>query len=442
MRIPELLAAALLWQSASLVNIGTAAAPEHLKFQRELSMAADAQGLTCATLNAEVLAHTASAAHNDLRIYQGYPGSPAQAETPYTLTESGPEPVGDAEASVGDVVRSGGDLRFDLHMPSRAYSEVELRLRMHDFVGTVVVTADEPRGGRRNVGTFGIFDLSGEGLGHWTFLPMAETAAPVLHIVLSLRTPEGLPLASVPPAVVAGAAVPPSRERQTVYTAVTSGTVSRSGSNTVAVLHVPAHVPVERISFALPNGFGSNYSREVLVRAKTDGDPAAETETMDAGAIQHVRWPPGDPRLNPIEVTEDSVDATTGATLAGKATVRVSVVNGRLPPLPIERITLAMRERKVCFIAAAGMRYTLRYGDPALAAPVYDQIVPADPTKPPLVAQLGPERRNPQWRARTDGRPYLDRHPEVFWLAVLACAGMMGGMGLHFVQHRRHGGRG
>ncbi len=441
MRLPDLLAAVLLWQSALLVNIGTAALPEHLRFQRSVLLPAGAQGLVCATLNAEVLAHTASAAHNDLRIFRGFPGSAAQAETPYLLTESGPEPVADAEATIVNASRSRGELRFDLRMPPRAYSEVNLKLRLHDFLGTVVLSADPQHGGHANLGTFGIFDLTHEGLGSWTVLPMAETTAPVLHVALSLRTPEGKPILSVPLAVVAGAAVPPSRERQTAYTSVTSSPVTQAGENSVAVLHVPAHVPVERISFALPPGFEDNYFRDVRVRARTDSDPNGETEAMDAGAIQHVRWAPGDPRLNPIDVTNNSVDATTGATLAGLATVRVSVANGKLFPLPIGRVTLEMRERKVCFAAIPGAQYLLRYGDPALAAPVYDLPAMEGGEGGPVQAQLGPESRNPQWRPRRDERSYLDRHPEVFWLVVLACAGMMGGTALHFVQHRGSGGR-
>ena len=168
---------------------------------------------------------------------------------------------------------------------------------------------------------------------------------------------------------------------------------------------------------------------------------------MDAGAIQHVRWAPGDPRLNPIDVRTDSVDATTGATLAGRATVRVSVLNGALPPLPIERVSLEMRERRVCVLARPGAVYTLRYGDPALAAPVYDGAAFADEaalaaaTQTPVLAELGPERRNPRWRPRRDARSYLDRHPEVFWLAVLLCGGSMGAIALHFVQQREASGR-
>ena len=444
MRFSGLLSLALLWQSVSLVNIGTVAAPEHLHFERALLAPATTAGPLCVDLDAQVLSHTASAAHNDIRVYLGYPGSRAQAETPYTLTESGPEPVNDAEIPVGNATRAGDTLHFDLHMPARPYTEVDLHLRLHDFVGTVLVSGAAEHGkpvGPANLGSFAIFDLSREGLGAWTALTLAETSTPVLHVTLRLRTPQGQPIRNPPLAILAGAAVPPSRERQTVYVPVISGGVVQQAANTVAVLHVPAHVPVERVRFGLKPGYEPNYYRRVMLRARTEGDPTAETEVMDAGAIQRVRWAPGDPGLNPIDVRDDSVDATTGATLAGKATVRVNVLNGPMPPLPIERVTLEMRERRVCVMARPGAVYTLRYGDPYLAAPVYDEAAFRGPSQPPVLAALGPERRNPEWRPRQDGRSYLDRHPEVFWLVVLLCGGSMGAMALHFVQHREAKGR-
>ena len=441
MRFSGLFSFLLLWQSVSVVNLGTAAAPEHLRFERTMLASVTFPRPLCVDLDAEVLSHTASAAHNDIRVYRGYPGSLAQAETPYTLTESGPEPVNDAEIGISNAGRTGDRLHLDLHMPPRPYTEVDLRLRLHDFVGTVLVTGGAEHGKAADLGSFAIFDLRGAGLGAWTALALAETSAPVLHVTLRLRTPEGQPIRSPPLAILEGAAVPPSRERQTVYVPVISGGVLERGASSVAILRVPAHVPVERVRFEVKKGYAANYYREIVLRARTEGDPTAETEVMDAGAIQHVRWAPGDPRLNPIDVREDSVDATTGATLAGKAVVRVSVLNGSLPPLPIDRVTLEMRERRVCVMARPGAVYTLRYGDPTLLAPLYDEAAFATSTQAPLLATLGPERRNPDWRAREDSRSYLDRHPEVFWLVVLLCGGSMGATAKHFIEDREAKGR-
>lgn len=445
MKGTALLSAWLLWQSASLVNIGTAAAPEHLRWQRAIVLPGAASGVACAELDAQVLAHTASAAHNDLRVYRGHPGSRAEAEIAYQLTESGPEPVGDADAQVVDLRRGGDGLLFDLRMPGRAYSEVDLRLRLKNYVGTAVVSAEDSRGRRLELGNFGLFDLSNQGLGAWTALALEEGSAPLLHVALTLRTPEGRAIRDAPLAVVEGAAVPPSRLRQTIFVPVAAAAATAQGSSTISVLQVPAHVPVERIRFDLPGSFAANYARDVTVRARTDGDPAADTEVMNAGDIQHVQWASGDPRLNPIDVREDSVDATTGATLAGPATIRVTVLNGQQSALPIRRVTLEMRERKLCFATVPGGQYTLRYGDPALAAPVYDSPLSSGAGTPPvtatLAAALGPEQRNPAWQPRRDQRPYLDRHPEVFWVVVLICGGLMGATGLHIIEQRGQGGQ-
>ena len=450
MKLSGLLAAFLLWQSAVLVNIGTPADPEHLHLQRQLILPEGASGRICATLDATVLAHTASPAHDDLRLYRAYPGAPGQAETPYLLTESGPEPVAAAEATVEHLARDGDRLVFDLRMPPRPYSEVQLRLRLRDFVGTAVVTGEGAAGdaGGRGVaanlrgalGTFPVFDLNAEKLGRWTVLPLAETSAAVLHVALSLRTPAGTPVHGVPLAVVEGAAVPPSRERQTRYTPVASTSqLVQQGAVTVATLQVPAHVPIEQVRFTLKAGSLGNFYREVIVRARPVGNGSLETETMDAGAIQHVSLPSNDPQLNPIDVTEDTVQATLGATLAERATVRVVVANGGQPPLPLAAVTLEMRERQVCFLREPGAVYTLRYGDPTLAAPIYDDTLLTAAEGTAVEAQLGPERRNPQWRPRRDARPYFDRHPEVFWLILLVCGATSGAAALHYVQHRGGG---
>ena len=438
MRLVDLAVAAMLWQSALLVNIGAVALPEHLRFERDVALPAQAAGLACVALDAAVMAHTASAAHNDLRLYRGYPGSAAQAEVPYLLTESGPEPVDATEIAVEHLRRGpAGAVLFDLAMPGRMYSELDLQIGLRNFVGTAVVTGEDSRGRRKALGSFGIFDLSGQHLGRWTALLLAESDLPLLHVELDLRTAGGLPVTGVPLGMVEGVAVPPSRARQTVFTPVAvTNRVLPEGEASVATLRVPAHVPVEQVRFGFVGDAVGNFARPVLVEARATGQAPADTEVVHAGLIEHVRWPSGDPRLNPIEVSEDKLEATLGATLGDNAEVRVAVENGELPPLPIRSVTLAMRERRVCFEASPGANYTLRYGDPALAAPLYADEPRMGAGQPILAGHLGPERRKPQWRPRQETRSYLARHPEMFWLTVLVCCGMMGGTALHYVQHR------
>ena len=435
MRIRGLWAAALLFQRSPLVNIGAPARPEHMRYERSVRLPAGS-GMACAVLDATVLGHTASAAHSDLRMFRRF-GGEGEMEVPYTLTESGPEPVADTEAKVENAAVRGHTLSFDLRMPARPYSEVRLRMSLENFVATAAVEGRDRQGRPTPLGSVPLFDLSGRGLGRWTSLLLGEVSWPVLHVTLALRTPDGQPMEGVPATAVAAAEVPPSRARQTRFAPVVSTShVEQRGFLSVAMMRVPAHVPVERVAFAFEPGFGANFSREVTVSARADRAPITDTEALDAGAILHVGLPSGDPRLYPISVREDALNATLGATLALPATVLVAVNNDGRPPLPIQSIALEMRERKICFFADREGTYTLRYGDPALSPPAYDESALGLPAQPPE-AQLGPERVNPHFQARQDGRTYPKRHPEFFWLLVLLCGGMMGGSALHHVQHRR-----
>ncbi len=440
---------ALAWQTALLVNIGSPADPEHLRYERAVHLPSvpGGSGVACVALDAAVFAHAALPGAADLRLYRGDPGSLPQAEVPYLLTESGPEPIDAAAVRPSGIARTRGELHFDLTMPPRAYSELRLQMNARDltqdFVGTVLVSAESAGKGprkRSSLGNFAIFDLHREGLGRWTTLPMAESTAPVLHLTLALRTPAGQPMADLPTTLVERVDVPPSRERQTVYTPVaTTTSFAQRGGATVATLHVPAHVPVEELRIAPAPGPGPNFARAVAVTARADDDPFTEPEILDAGLLQTTRIPSGDPRLNPIDVEETNFPSTLGATLASPATVEVAVANGAGAPLPLASATLAMRERRLCFTALPGAVYTLRYGDPALVAPFYADPPQASATV--LNAELGPQKRNPHWTTRRDHRRFFDRHPELFWMLVLACTGTMGGTALQFVQDRREGAR-
>ena len=447
------LLAALAWQTASLVNIGSPADPEHMRYERAVQLPAGtvagggAGNVACIVLDAPVFAHAALPGAADLRLFRAGPGTLGQAEVPYLLTESGPEPVDAAAIRPSRIHRTDRDLQFDLTMPPRAFSELRLQMNPRgldqDFVGTVRVSAEgtsKVPAERTSLGSFGIFDLHREGLGRWTTLLLAESTAPVLHLTLALRTPAGQPIADPPLTLVESVDVPPSRERQTVYTPVaTTTSFAQRGDATVGTLQVPAHVPVEELQVMPAPGPGPDFARPVAVTARTADDPFNEPEILDAGTLQTTRIPSGDPRLNPIDVEERNFPSTLGATLAHPATVEIAVANGPGPMLRLASATLEMRERRLCFNAAAnaakGTIYTLRYGDPALLAPLYAEG--PETAAAARTASLGPERRNPQWTPRRDGRPFFDRHPELFWMVVLLCSGTMGGTALGFVQQRR-----
>lgn len=428
--------ALLWWQSTLLVNIGVVARPDALRYQRAIAVAAPGTGMACLTLDATVLSHTANAAHSDMRLFGRLPGE-AESEVAFALTESGPEPVADTAAMPQHVSVDGSQLSFDLLMPARPFSEVRLRLGLKNFVATASVTGFDRQGHRADLGRVALFDLSEQHMGHWSSLLLGESSWPVLHVLLDVRTPAGVPFRGLVAGMVQGAEVPPSRLRQTRYTpTVSTDQLQQDGTLSLATLQAPAHVPVERVRFEFPRGYSGNFAREVAVSALTHGAPGTDTEALDAGVISHVDYPSGDPRLYPIALREDAVNATLGATLAGAATVLVAIYNEGQAPLPVQRVVLEMRERRLCFFADREASYTLRYGDPSLSAPSYDEATLTVPAVP-LAASMGPEARNPQYRPRREAQGSHARYPELYWVVVLLCAGTMGGMALHLVQHRR-----
>ena len=107
-------------------------------------------------------------------------------------------------------------------------------------------------------------------------------------------------------------------------------------------------------------------------------------------------------------------------------------------PLPIQTVTLEMRERTLCFDAAAGASYMLRYGDAALHAPVYDYARLFQPQTTTIAAQLGTELANADYHPRPDERPFTDRHPELMWVALILVVLVLMGTAMHSVKGKRH----
>jgi len=115
------------------------------------------------------------------------------------------------------------------------------------------------------------------------------------------------------------------------------------------------------------------------------------------------------------------IPAILGANLQSGAKVDVVIENGDDVPLPIAAVRLEMRQRKVCFDAAAAAGgLALFYGDARLAAPVYDYARLFAVSDKALVAELGPEVFNPDYRAPVEERSFTERHPEVLWIVLIA----------------------
>ncbi len=443
-------AALLLWQMASpgSPNIGGPDAGEpdplvqsrYMKYQRPIALPASASGQVCAELDADALAHAASRFANDLRLFAG---PEASTEVPFALTESEVAPDDGRTAAVQNAALRDGNIVFDLAMPSRAYTDVTLDLGARNFVGTATVTGQKSPGVEPvQLGVFTVFDLSAQHLARSTTLALQESTFPLLHVVLRLHTPAGAPVPGLSPAMVRGAEVPPSRETQTLYTTVAeTSTIQQMGKRSIAVLRIPAHVPVERVIFKLDPTFHANFLRPVEITARPDAAAdSAATESINANISSETlpenaasAAPGGDPSRHL------TIDAALGANLRGDATVEVDVQNGDAPPLPIRSINLAMRQRMICFDATpAEEPYTLRYGDAALPAPAYDYARLFQPAAEPIEGRLGPERPNPDWELRPDERPYSERHPELLWVGLLVAVSVLGGTAIESLKRRRH----
>jgi hypothetical protein len=411
---------AALWQAREPVK------PEqrYFEYQRFLTPKGDVPpagaGPSCAVLDGAVYAHSATLA--DLRLYSG------THEVAYALSTSQTSPTSDA-ARVLNAGLKGGRLSFDLEMPARAYTDVRLDLNGQNFVATATVTglrsASETHG--TALGSFTLFDLSSTGLGRSTTLKLAESTFPYLHVELGLNGAGGKPFVTEP-GLITGAEVPPSREAQTLYTpvAVTS-TITQVGRHSVANFHLPAHVPVERVTFTLAGGDRTSFSRDVsvLAHANTANPQDPEARESVAGTITRIHLTEGNRELREEEL---SVPATLGANMDQDADVQVWVENGDDKPLALASVRLEMRQRLLCFDAQSAERPTLYYGDSKLEPPVYDYSRTFDPGAASVAYELSPESRNPAYSARPaiDDRTLLDRHPEILWLALLAVVGALG----------------
>jgi hypothetical protein len=254
MRLATVAVALLLLQGSYDSVDEVDAAPDHFQFQRALQPPAEARGQACAVLDAAVFGHSAGRL-NDLRIYSdGH-------EVAFAQTTSGELGQQEEPARVMNLGRQGKEIVFDLAMPQRTYTEVVLDLDGRDFYATAKVSGMQTIGApKTDLGQVALFDLRSQGLSRSTTLALQESSFALLHVELTVTPAPGGAAKSFGPDIVRGASVPPSREAQTLYTTVaTTSTFTTKGRESLASLSVPAHVPVERVSFALQPEFAKNF---------------------------------------------------------------------------------------------------------------------------------------------------------------------------------------
>lgn len=410
---------AALWQAEGHVS------PElrYLQYERGLRGVAGAPAVTgpaCAVLDGDIYAHSSALA--DVRLFAG------SREVPYALSTSQSAP-GNDDAKVLNAGMRGSHVAFDLEMPARPYSDVTLDLNGEDYVATATVTGMSSAADTKGtaLGSFTLFDLSATGLGQSTTLKLVESTFPYLHVDLSVTGAGGKPFAA-DATMIEGASVPPSREAQTIYTVVAqSSAITRVGRHSVTNFQLPAHVPVERVTFKLAAADHTNFSREVsiLAHANTSNPQDPESRESVAGTITRIRMTQGGRDLREESL---SVPATLGANMDHAADVQVWVENGDDQPLALASVQLEMRQRLLCFDAQPDGLPTLYYGDAKLQPPVYDYSRTFDPGHAAVAYELGAEAVNPVFTPRVvlDTRTVLDKHPEIVWLGLLVVVAALG----------------
>ena len=390
-------------------------------------------------LDGAVFAHTASTGAGDIRIYGR--DTNHEFEVPFALTESGPATVETQTVTPGNVAVRNGELVFDLSMPGGDYTEVDLELNAKNFVGAAQVAGVDARGHATPLGTFPMFDLSAQGLARSTVLSLPDSSYPVLHVALRLLNPDGQPM-QVASSTIVGAAVPPSHDEQTAYTTIAStSAVEQQGHWSIATMIVPAHVPVERAQFVLSPQFHADFLRDATVAASPmqtglDALGAAEGVSGHIFRVTHGAIAGVIPAIDSHAMT---ISTVIGANLRAPAKVTASVDNGASSPLPITRVDLQMRERRLCFEARPDTSYTLRYGDTELSAPSYGYARRFVASATPTVAVLGPEEKNPNYVP--PGTDEAKRRPgrELPWLLLIAGITVAGVTALQYVRHKREG---
>ena len=423
----------------AFLQLSAAAAPDATSFSRyRRSITPVAPGQTCVVLDAATFAHAAPFLR-DLRLQASGPqSSTGIQELPYVVTLSEAQQSESEPARILNLGTRGHALTFDLQMPSRPYTEVDLDLAGQDFLATATVAGISNPGSATGtaLGSFNLFDLASQHLSRSTVLHLQESTFPYLHVILTASPANGTSgFIAATPQMIRAATVPPSREAQTLFTvAAQTSAIETRDRQSVARFHLPERVPIERISFTLAPAFHANFSRDVLVTTHAVGSPPNSGDSV-SGAIERVKMVRGERDISEEQL---SIPATLGANLQSPAEVEVAIHNGDDPPLPVTAVQLEMRQRALCFQASATQQFNLTYGDPKLEAPVYDLARTYTPSAHSATAQLGPEELNPTWHPRPDARPYTERHPHLLWIALLIVVCILALVAFRSTHPRHH----
>jgi hypothetical protein len=404
-------------RAAALLLAVTVASPEIRYFQttRPLTNIPSQGGQSCLVLDAGIFTHAAPGL-SDLRLYRD------SAEQPYVIRTAAPEQAAQKNISLLNLGQRDGRAAFDAEMPDGKYSDLQLAVTGHDFIATVAVSGTQTQGGNATkLGSYTIFDLTRQKLGRSTVLHLPESNFPYLHFDVTG------PLQSESFTELSLDRLPSNSPQFLSFAESPNGTLK--GHNSVFTFIVPAHVPVDRILF-VPGTEPPSFSRGVSVSVSSispktgpDSTPVEAQQPATAfGTLLRVHTSQNGHRIDEEHLAIDAPQ--TDSDPAQKWTITVE--NGDDAPVKFQSVLLQMRERKLCFEAAANAQYTLYYGDPALNSPRYDYATLFAPQQDAAQITSGPEQPNPAHQPRPDTRPFTEQHPWLLWGALIGVIALLG----------------
>jgi len=330
----------------------------------------------------------------DLRLYDE--GTPVQ----YALSEQRAGVSSDESAArILNLGTMAGHTEFDVDVEGIAeYDRVRLRLDAHNFVATASVSGGNAPGKTAEVQLppSTLYDFSKEQLGSNSEIKLPTSSFRYLHIKLSR---------GILPQQVRAATIFNLREQQASWTKVGSCSGPQASQRfTVITCTLPSKVPLNRVEFRIPPE-QVNFRRAVTIQ------DAAES-LVSSGEISRVRVNRG----GTLVTHEDLAVNLSGS--YGQITINID--NADNPPLTLSSVQPLTLERRIYFDPAGKSGIRLYYGDPGLAAPIYDYARFLHVDASAAQAQLGPGMHNAEYTGRPDERPWSERHGTVLWSAMIA----------------------
>lgn len=410
---------AIFLLALALTGSNVAQDTQYFRYQRSVLNTPHDPAQTCAVLTPDVFAHAAPGLA-DLRLYR------AGSEVPWALHLASPVEGRIQSVPPINLGQRDGTTVFDALMtpngPDASYGDLELSIDAKNFIATVDVSGSNSGILTTSLGSFTIFDLTGQRLGRSTILHLPQSNFHTLHFRVH---------GPIPPSAITGISIDrlPASEPRYVTVASTSQ-VTQKARQTVVELTIPANLPVNRIVF-VPGATPGAFSRDVSITATVIDPPNEELRTTayplsGTGNLLRVHRDEDGHRIDEERLSLD----TDGAVMNLARKWVITIDNGDDPPLSIQSVQLAMIERQLCFEASSEDGYTLNYGDPQRTSPAYDYQRLFVAQSHPAEATLGPEQPNPQFQPRPDTRAFTEKHPALLWIALVAIVALLSGIAL------------